>query len=114
MSPHPAANQNRGRTAMGGEQQTNEPETGQPEAMPVPQQSNNHVPQQSNNHVPQQADERSAVEADVKADVKADVEADVEADAAGRTARILILEGEPWDGKLAQRLLLEARLHLVA
>src|ERR1700722_11679248 len=102
MSPHPAANQKRGRTAMGGEQQTNEPETGQPEAMPAPQ--------QSNGHVPQQGDERSAVEADVKADV----EADVEADSAGRTARILILEDEPWDGKLAQRLLLEARLHLVA
>src|ERR1700722_15219398 len=101
MSPHPAANQNRGRTAMGGEQQTNEPETGQPEAMPVPQQSNNHVPQQSNNHVPQQADERSAVEADVKADV----EADVEADSAGRTARILILEDETRDAKLAPRLL---------
>ena len=91
---------------MGGEQQTNEPETGQPEAMPVPRQSNVHVPQQGNHHVPQQADEQSAV--------GADVEADVEADSAGRTARILILEDEPWDAKLAQRLLVEAGLNLEA
>jgi len=87
---------------MGGEQQTNEPETGQPEAMPVPRQSNNHIPQQGNHHVPQQADEQSAVGADV------------EADSAGRSARILILEDEPWDAKLAQRLLVEAGLNLEA
>ena len=83
---------------MGGEQQTNEPETGQPEAMPVPKQANNHVPQQRNSHEPQQADGESGGEAD----------------SAGRTARILILEDEPWDAKLAQRLLVEAGLNLEA
>ena len=95
---------------MGGEQQTNEPETGQPEAMPVPQQSNNHVPQQSNNHVPQQSNNHVPRQADEQSGV----EADGEADSAGRTARILILEDEPWDAKLAQRLLVEAGLNLEA
>jgi len=37
-----------------------------------------------------------------------------EADAAGRSARILILEDEAWDANLAQRLLVEAGLNLVA
>jgi DNA-binding NtrC family response regulator len=67
---------------MGGEQQINEPETGQPEAIPVPKQGND----QSRG----------------------------EAESAGRSARILILEDEPWDAKLAQRLLVEAGLTLEA
>jgi DNA-binding NtrC family response regulator len=37
-----------------------------------------------------------------------------EADSAGRSARILILEDEAWDAKLAQRLLVDAGLNLVA
>ena len=37
-----------------------------------------------------------------------------EADSAGRSARILILEDEAWDANLAQRLLVEAGLNLVA
>ena len=37
-----------------------------------------------------------------------------EANPAGRSARILILEDEAWDANLAQRLLLEAGLNLVA
>jgi DNA-binding NtrC family response regulator len=37
-----------------------------------------------------------------------------EADPAGRSARILILEDETWDANLAQRLLVEAGLNLVA
>jgi DNA-binding NtrC family response regulator len=36
------------------------------------------------------------------------------ADSAGRSARILILEDEAWDANLAQRLLVEAGLNLVA
>ena len=67
---------------MSGEQQPNEPETGQPEAISVPRQAN----------------DRSSGEAD----------------SAGRSARILILEDEAWDANLAQRLLLEAGLNLVA
>ena len=67
---------------MNGEQQPNEPETGQPEAISVPRQANDRSPG--------------------------------EADAAGRSARILILEDEAWDANLAQRLLVEAGLNLVA
>jgi DNA-binding NtrC family response regulator len=67
---------------MSGEQQRNEPETGQPEAITVPKQANH----QSRG----------------------------EADSAGRSARILILEDEPWDANLAQRLLADAGLNLVA
>ena len=67
---------------MNGEQQPNEPETGQPEAISVPRQANDRSPG--------------------------------EADAAGRSARILILEDEAWDANLAQRLLAEAGLNLVA
>jgi DNA-binding NtrC family response regulator len=67
---------------MSGEQQPNEPETGQPEAISVPRQAN----------------DRSRGEADP----------------AGRSARILILEDEAWDANLAQRLLVEAGLNLVA
>ena len=67
---------------MSGEQQPNEPETGQPEAISVPRQAN----------------DRSRGEAD----------------SAGRSARILILEDEAWDANLAQRLLVEAGLNLVA
>ena len=67
---------------MSGEQQPNEPETGQPEAISVPRQAN----------------DRSSGEAD----------------SAGRSARILILEDEAWDANLAQRLLVEAGLNLVA
>ena len=37
-----------------------------------------------------------------------------EADSAGRSARILILEDEAWDANLAQRLLADAGLNLVA
>ena len=66
---------------MSGEQQPNEPETGQPEIS-----------------VPEQANDRSGGEADP----------------AGRSARILILEDEAWDANLAQRLLVEAGLNLVA
>src|ERR1700733_1790433 len=66
---------------MSGEQQPNEPETGQPETS-----------------VPQPANDRSGGEANP----------------AGRSARILILEDEAWDANLAQRLLLEAGLNLVA
>jgi DNA-binding NtrC family response regulator len=67
---------------MSGEEQRNEPETGQPEAITVPKQANHQSPG--------------------------------EADSAGRTARILILEDEPWDANLAQRLLADAGLNLVA
>ena len=67
---------------MSGEQQPNEPETGQPEAISVPRQAN----------------DRSRGEAD----------------SAGRSARILILEDEALDANLAQRLLVEAGLNLVA
>ena len=67
---------------MSGEQQPNEPETGQPEAISVPRQAN----------------DRSSGEAD----------------SAGRSARILILEDEAFDANLAQRLLVEAGLNLVA
>ena len=67
---------------MSGEQQPNEPETGQPEAISVPRQAN----------------DRSRGEAD----------------SPGRSARILILEDEAWDANLAQRLLVEAGLNLVA
>jgi DNA-binding NtrC family response regulator len=67
---------------VSGEQQPNEPETGQPEAISVPRQAN----------------DRSRGEAD----------------SAGRSARILILEDEAWDANLAQRLLVEAGLNLVA
>jgi DNA-binding NtrC family response regulator len=67
---------------VSGEQQPNEPETGQPEAISVPRQAN----------------DRSSGEAD----------------SAGRSARILILEDEAWDANLAQRLLVEAGLNLVA
>ena len=67
---------------MSGEQQPNEPETGQPEAISVPRQAN----------------DRSRGEAD----------------SAGRSARILILEDEAFDANLAQRLLVEAGLNLVA
>jgi DNA-binding NtrC family response regulator len=67
---------------VSGEQQPNEPETGQPEAISVPR----------------QASDRSRGEAD----------------SAGRSARILILEDEAWDANLAQRLLVEAGLNLVA
>ena len=66
---------------MSGEQQPNEPETGQPKTS-----------------VPQPANDRSGGEANP----------------AGRSARILILEDEAWDANLAQRLLLEAGLNLVA
>ena len=66
---------------MSGEQQPNEPETGQPETS-----------------VPEPANDRSGGEANP----------------AGRSARILILEDEAWDANLAQRLLLEAGLNLVA
>ena len=62
---------------MSGEEQRNEPETGQPEAITVPKQAND----QSRG----------------------------EADSAGRSARILILEDEPFDANLAQRLLADAR-----
>jgi len=67
---------------VSGEQHPNEPETGQPEAITVPQQAN----EQSRG----------------------------EADSAGRSARILILEDEAWDANLAQRLLADAGLNLVA
>jgi DNA-binding NtrC family response regulator len=67
---------------VSGEQQPNEPETGQPEAISVPRQAN----------------DRSRGEAD----------------SAGRSARILILEDEAFDANLAQRLLVEAGLNLVA
>jgi DNA-binding NtrC family response regulator len=67
---------------MSGEQQRNEPETGQPEA----------------NTVPKQADDQSRAEAG----------------SAGRSASILILEDEVWDANLAQRLLVDAGLNLVA
>jgi DNA-binding NtrC family response regulator len=67
---------------MSGEQQPNEPETGQSEAITVPKQAND--PSRS------------------------------EADSAGRSARILILEDEAWDANLAQRLLADAGLKLVA
>jgi DNA-binding NtrC family response regulator len=67
---------------VSGEQQPNEPETGQPEAITVPKQAN----------------DRSRGEAD----------------SAGRSARILILEDEAWDADLAQRLLADAGLNLVA
>src|SRR5580692_9506555 len=66
---------------MSGEQQPNEPETGQPETS-----------------VPEPANDRSGGEANP----------------AGRSARILILEDEAWDANLAQRLLVEAGLNLVA
>ena len=67
---------------MSGEQQPNEPETGQPEAITVPKQANEQFP--------------------------------AEAGSAGRSARILILEDEAWDANLAQRLLVDAGLNLVA
>jgi DNA-binding NtrC family response regulator len=67
---------------MSGEQQRNEPETGQREA----------------NTVPRRADDQSRGEAG----------------SAGRSARILILEDEAWDANLAQRLLVDAGLNLVA
>ncbi len=67
---------------MSGEQQRNEPETGQPEAVTVPKQ--------------------------------ADDQARGGPDSAGRGARILILEDEVWDADLAQRLLADAGLNLVA
>jgi DNA-binding NtrC family response regulator len=83
MSPHLAARLNRiEATVMSGEQQRNEPETGQPEAINVPKQ--------------------------------ADDQARGEPDSAGRSARILILEDEVWDANLAQRLLADAGLNLVA
>jgi DNA-binding NtrC family response regulator len=66
------------------EQQPNEPEPGQPEAVNV------NVPRQANEQFPG------------------------EAEAAGRSARILILEDEAWDANLAQRLLVEAGLNLEA
>jgi DNA-binding NtrC family response regulator len=72
---------------VSGEQQPNEPETGQPEAG---------RPEAIT--VPKQANEQSPGEAD----------------SAGRTARILILEDEAWDANLAQRLLVDAGLNLVA
>ena len=49
-------------------------------------------------HVPEQANDRSRSEPG----------------SAGRSARILILEDEAWDANLAQRLLVEAGLNLVA
>ncbi len=67
---------------MSGEQQRDEPETGQPEAISVPRQAN----------------DRSRGEAG----------------SAERSARILILEDEAWDANLAQRLLADAGLNLVA
>ena len=67
---------------MSGEQQRNEPATGQPETITVPRQAN--------------------------------AETGGEADSAGRSARILILEDEPWDAELAQRLLASAGLSLTA
>src|ERR1700722_357484 len=67
---------------MSGEEQRNEPETGQPEAITVPKQANH----QSRG----------------------------EADSTGRSARILILEDEPFDANLAQRLLADAGLNLEA
>jgi DNA-binding NtrC family response regulator len=67
---------------VSGEQQGNEPETGEPEAITVPKQSND--------------------------------QSGGEADSAGRSARILILEDEAWDANLAQRLLADAGLNLVA
>jgi DNA-binding NtrC family response regulator len=67
---------------MSGEQQRNEPETGQPETITVPRQAN--------------------------------AETGGETDSAGRSARILILEDEPWDAELAQRLLASAGLSLTA
>ena len=72
---------------MSGEQRPDEPETGQPEAISVPRQAN----------------ERSGGEADSAG-----------ADSAGRSARILILEDEAWDVNLAQRLLVDAGLTIVA
>ena len=45
---------------------------------------------------------------------QADAEPGGEADSAGRSARILILEDEAWDAALAQRLLVNAGLSIVA
>ena len=45
---------------------------------------------------------------------QADAETGGEADSAGRSARILILEDEAWDAALAQRLLVNAGLSIVA
>jgi DNA-binding NtrC family response regulator len=67
---------------MSGEQQTNEPGTGQPQAIIVPKQ--------------------------------ADAETGGGADSPGRSARILILEDQAWDAALAQRLLVNAGLSIVA
>jgi DNA-binding NtrC family response regulator len=67
---------------MSGEQQTNEPGTGQPQAITVPKQ--------------------------------ADAETGGGADSPGRSARILILEDQAWDAALAQRLLVNAGLSIVA
>jgi len=67
---------------MSGEQQRNEPGTGQPEPITIPKQAN--------------------------------AETGGGADSAVRSARILILEDEAWDAALAQRLLVNAGLNLVA
>jgi DNA-binding NtrC family response regulator len=72
---------------MSGEQQRNEPRTGQPE---VGQPEAITVPKQAN------------------------AETGGEADSAGRSVRILILEDEAWDAALAQRLLVSAGLNPVA
>jgi DNA-binding NtrC family response regulator len=69
---------------MSGEQQRNEPEKDQPAAINVPR--------------PRQASDQS----------------EDQAGSAGRSARILILEDEAWDANLAQRLLVDAGLNLVA
>ncbi len=72
---------------MSGEQQRNEPETGPAETS-----------QAEAITVPKQANEQFLAEPD----------------SAGRSARILILEDEAWDANLAQRLLVDAGLNLVA
>jgi DNA-binding NtrC family response regulator len=72
---------------MSDEQQRNEPEAAEPEAG-----------QPEAITVPKQANAETAGEAD----------------SAGRSARILILEDEAWDAALAQRLLVNAGLSIVA
>ena len=67
---------------MSEEHQRTEPETGRPETITVPEQTN--------------------------------AETGGGADSAGRSARILILEDAAWDAALAQRLLVDAGLSLVA
>jgi DNA-binding NtrC family response regulator len=75
---------------MSGEQQRNEPEKDQQAAINVPR--------------PRQASDQSAGQAGQEGS----------AGSAGRSARILILEDEAWDANLAQRLLVDAGLNLVA